>query len=43
MMERKYGYIESPKDLRDYRINKVYKTIELPSEFKVSIGDIKDQ
>ena len=42
-MERKYGYIPSPKDLRDYKINKAYRNIELPKEFECHHGRIKDQ
>lgn len=42
-MERKYGYIESPKDLRDYRLNKVYGNIQLPESFEVKHSKIKDQ
>lgn len=42
-MERKYGFIESPKDLRDYKINKVYRSINLPTEFQVAHSKIKDQ
>ena len=42
-MERKYGFIQSPKDLRDYKINKVYKSIALPTEFAVAHSSIKDQ
>ena len=42
-MERKYGYIESPRDLRDYRINKAYRNVALPTEFVVQHSNIKDQ
>ena len=43
-MERKYGFIESPKDLRDYKINNnVFKSISLPSNFQVKHSKIKDQ
>lgn len=42
-MERKYGYIPSPKDLRDYKIDKVYKTIQLPIEFVCEHSNIKNQ
>ena len=42
-MERKYGYVPSPKDLRDYKINKAYREIELPEEFECHHGIIKDQ
>lgn len=42
-MNRKYGYIPSPKDLRDYRINKSYRPIELPEEYECTHGKIKDQ
>lgn len=38
-----YGYIPSPKDLRDYKISKVYKSIQLPTEFAVKFSRIKDQ
>lgn len=42
-MERKYGYIPSPKDLRDYKINKIHKAEALPSRFIVKHSQIKDQ
>ena len=42
-MERKYGFIQSPKDLRDYKINKIYRNIDLPTAFEVVHSDIKDQ
>ena len=42
-MERKYGFIQSPKDLRDYKINKIYRNIDLPIAFEVVHSDIKDQ
>lgn len=32
----KYGYIESPKDLRDYTISKVAKAVELPATFELT-------
>lgn len=38
-----YGYIPSQKDLRDYRINKTYKSIQLPTEFICKHSHIKDQ
>ena len=42
--QRKYGFIESPKDLRDYKLdNKVFKSMALPSEFRVEHSRIKDQ
>lgn len=42
-MERKFGYIESPRDLRDFKINKSYRNIELPEEYIVVHSKIKDQ
>lgn len=43
-MERKYGYIPSPKDLRDYKIkSKINKSVQLPTEFVVKHSHIKDQ
>jgi len=40
----KYGYIKSPADLRDYKINKAYKQIELPEEYELSnLPKVKDQ
>lgn len=41
-MERKYGYIKSPRDPRDYKINRSYIE-ELPERFEVSYSHIKDQ
>lgn len=44
MKERKYGYIPSPKDLRDYKMkSKINKSIQLPTEFVVKHSHIKDQ
>ncbi len=37
------GALKSPKDLRNYRIAKVSKTIELPAKFEVEHSHIKDQ
>ena len=37
------GYIPSPKDLRNYRINKVCMASELPNKYEVSHSRIKDQ
>lgn len=43
-MNRKMGYIPSPKDLRDYKIAKsVRKQIVLPEEFQLIPTMIKDQ
>lgn len=43
-MNRKMGCLESPMDLRDYRVAKVVKTkIELPQEFELEPTAIKDQ
>lgn len=42
-MERKYGFVPSPKDLRDYKLNNVYMSVKLPTEFEVAHSEIKDQ
>lgn len=43
-MNRAMGCLQSPKDLRDYKIAKVTKvTIELPKEFQLQPTSIKDQ
>lgn len=42
-MERKFGCLESPSDLRDYRICKSATRIDLPEEFRLSNKNIKDQ
>lgn len=43
IVKRKYGALQSPRDLRDYRANIPYKNIALPSEFNLSTTTIKDQ
>ena len=43
-MENKgYGYIPSPKDIRNYKISKTKKEIDLPDSFQVEHSHIKDQ
>ena len=42
-MERKFGCLESPSDLRDYRICKSAMRIDLPEEFRLNNKNIKDQ
>lgn len=43
-MERKYGCLESPKDLRDFRVCNTLDSIVLPTEFKLAKElTIKDQ
>ena len=42
-MNKSYGYIPSKKDLRDYRISKTYKSVQLPKEFVCVHSHIKDQ
>jgi hypothetical protein len=40
----RYGYVESPKDLRDYTISKAAKAAELPTEFTLQdLPRVKDQ
>ena len=38
-----YGYIPSPKDIRDYRIYGAGTKLELPESFKISHSKIKNQ
>ena len=42
-MKRPFGALESPVDLRDYRISKSISKIDLPSEFRLPSTTIKDQ
>jgi hypothetical protein len=42
-MERKYGCLESPKDLRDYRPYGLVSSTCLPTEYSLSNTTIKDQ
>ena len=42
-MSNNYGYLKSPKDLRDYHLNKTYMAVELPEAFEVAHSDIKSQ
>ena len=42
-MKRKYGSLQSPRDLRDFRVCSNNTKIELPSEFNLNHGIIKDQ
>ena len=37
------GALKSPKDLRNYKINKVYSSISLPKEFILNHSHIKNQ
>lgn len=37
------GYIPSKKDIRDYRLNKVYHAVPLPDSFEVEHSRIKNQ
>lgn len=42
-MERKFGCLESPKDLRDFRVCSSASKVELPTEFTLQHTNIKDQ
>jgi len=42
MIDRKYGALESPNDIRDFRVS-APKSIELPVEFRLNHTTIKDQ
>ena len=43
MNNKGMGALESPKDLRDYRLNTVAMAIDLPTEFILNHSHIKDQ
>lgn len=42
-MERKFGSLESPKDLRDFRVCSAAKAVTLPEEYGLKPASIKDQ
>ena len=42
-MERKFGALESPKDLRDFKVCSAAKAITLPTEYSLPAANIKDQ
>lgn len=42
-VKRKYGALESPKDLRDFRVSSTITNVTLPEEFNLTSTSIKNQ